>query len=185
MNGLAGMVMNLDELFAKIELAASQAFLLVRKKYPGQDFCGYALCLDPDAVTVAPSVNSVGHLQKMIGDDPDDAVYYRWSPGEWDHEFEGAEFFKGISASLRNEAKKIDSEDKREAFRSRVYECCVAALESLRSKGFFSDMNDAGVLVFTISDAENALESDWIARLNRPDLAEEFRGWIASLKSSR
>ncbi|WP_439893718.1 DUF4303 domain-containing protein (plasmid) [Ralstonia sp. 25C] len=182
MSGLSDVVGNFDELCAKIELAASQAFSLVREKYPGRGFCGYALYSDLDAVTVAPSVNSVGHLQKMISDDPDDAVYYRWSPDEWDHEFEGADFFKDISASLRNEVKKMDSEDKREAFRRSVYECCVAALESLKSKGFFSDMNDADVLVFTISDAENALESDWIARLNRPDLAKEFRDWIVSLR---
>ena len=171
-----------EELRAKIELAASRAFSVVRKRYPSQAFGGYALYSDPDAVTVAPSVNSVGHLQKMISGDPDDAVYYRWSPGEWDHEFEGAEFFKDISASLRNEAQKIDSEGKREAFRASVYECCVAALESMKSKGFFSDMDDTGVLVFTISDAEDALESDWIARLNRPDLAKEFKDWIVSLR---
>ena len=182
MSGLADAGGNLDDLCAKIELAASQAFSIVRKKYPSQAFCGYALYSDPDAVTVAPSVNSVGHLQKMISDDPDDAVYYCWSPSELDHEFEGADFFKDISASLRNEAQKMDSEDKREAFRHSVYERCVAALESLKSKGVFSDMNDTGVLVFTIFDADNMLESDWIARLNRPDLAKEFRDWIVSLR---
>lgn len=173
--------MDLNELRVKIELAASEAFLEVRKKFPGQAFCGYALYSDPDAVTVAPAVNSMGHLQKMINGDPDDAVYYRWSPGEWDHEFEGAEHFKGVSTLLRNEASKMHSEAEREAFRQGVYECCVAVLESMRSKGFFSDMDETGVLVFSISDAENDLESDWIARLNRHDLAEEFRDWIASL----
>lgn len=173
--------MDFDDLRSKIEQAASEAFLAVRRKFPSQIFCGYALYSDPDAVTVAPAVNSVGHLQKMIGDDPGDAVYYRWSPGEWDHEFEGAEYFKDISILLNNEAKKPDSEAKREAFRERVYESCVAVLESMKSKGFFSDMDETGVLVFTISDGESDLESDWIARLNRRELAEEFRNWIVSL----
>lgn len=173
--------MDFDDLRSKIEQAASEAFLAVRRKFPSQIFCGYALYSDPDAVTVAPAVNSVDHLKKMVGDDPGDAVYYRWSPGEWDHEFEGAEYFKDISILLNNEARKIDSEAKREVFRERVYECCVAVLESMKSKGFFSDMDETGVLVFTISDGESDLESDWIARLNRRELSEEFRNWIVSL----
>jgi hypothetical protein len=173
--------MDFDDLRSKIEQAASEAFLAVRRKFPSQIFCGYALYSDPDAVTVAPAVNSVGHLQKMVGDDPGDAVYYRWSPGEWDHEFEGAEYFKDISILLNNEARKLDTETKREVFRERVYECCVAVLESMKSKGFFSDMDETGVLVFNISDGESDLESDWIARLNRRELSEEFRNWIVSL----
>lgn len=173
--------MDLNELRVKIERAASEAFLAVRKKFPSQFFCGYALYSDPDAVTVAPAVNSKGHLQKMINGDPDDAVYYRWSPGEWDHESEGAEYFKEISTLLRIEASKTHSEAERETFKQGVYECCVAALESMKSKGFFSDMDESGVLAFAISDGENDLESDWIARLNRHDLAEEFRDWVESL----
>lgn len=173
--------MDFNELRSKIEIDASKAFLAVRRKFPNQVFCGYALYSDPDAVTVAPAVNSIGHLQKMTNDDPDDAAYYRWSPGEWDHEFEGAEYFKEISTLLRNEASKANSQAEREVFRQDVYECCVAVLKSMKSKGFFSDMDESGVLVFAISDGESDLEGDWIARLNRHDLAEEFRDWIASL----
>ncbi|MGT2433978.1 DUF4303 domain-containing protein [Cupriavidus basilensis] len=49
--------MDFDDLRSKIEQAASEAFLAVRRKFPSQIFCGYALYSDPDAVTVAPAVN--------------------------------------------------------------------------------------------------------------------------------
>lgn len=39
----------------------------------------------------------------MIVNDPGDAEYYRWSSGEWNHEFEGAEFFQEISNSLASQ----------------------------------------------------------------------------------
>nr|WP_229087862.1 DUF4303 domain-containing protein [Brevibacillus sp. M2.1A] len=90
--------MDFQVLQLKIEAAAKAAFEQVRNKYAGQSFCGYALYSDSDAITVCPAVNSTDHLNKMIAEDPDDAIYYRWSPGEWDHEFEGAECFKYIQS---------------------------------------------------------------------------------------
>ncbi|BAH46871.1 MULTISPECIES: DUF4303 domain-containing protein [Brevibacillus] len=170
--------MDFQVLQLKIEAAARAAFEQVRNKYAGQSFCGYALYSDSDAITVCPAVNSTDHLNKMIAGDPDDAIYYRWSPGEWDHEFEGAECFKDISNLLYNEVMSMQSAERHRDYKEKVYECCVAALESLKKEGFFSDMSESGVLVFTVSDDTNALECDWIARLNRNELAQEFQNWI-------
>lgn len=172
--------MDFQVLQSKIEAAAKEAFERVRNKYPGQRFCGYALYSDSDAITVCPAVNSTDHLNKMIAGDPDDAVYYRWSPGEWDHEFEGAECFAEISDLLYSEVKGMKSAESHEQFKEKVYECCVAALDSLNKEGFFHDMNELGILVFAVSDTTHALEPDWIARLNRTELALEFRNWIGN-----
>ncbi|MBB6674773.1 DUF4303 domain-containing protein [Cohnella nanjingensis] len=170
--------MDFQVLQSRIEAAAKEAFEQVRNKYPGQIFCGYALYSDSDAITVCPAVNSTGNLNKMMAGDPEDAVYYRWSPGEWDHEFEGAECFKEISDLLYNKVKDMKSTESHKRFNENVYECCVAALDSLKKEGFFFDMNESGVVVFTVSDATHALECDWIARLNSNELALEFQNWI-------
>ncbi|AST30107.1 DUF4303 domain-containing protein [Ralstonia pseudosolanacearum] len=173
--------MNLKELESRIEIAAAEAFGKIRRLYPGQNFCGYALYSDPDGVTVCSAVNSSDHLKEVVAEDPDDTIYYRWSPAEWDHEYEGSEFFAEICEMLRREAAGLDPVDM-DRFRGNVYACCVAALESLKGKGFFSDMDESGVVVFSISDGESDLEREWAARLNEKELAEEFSKWLTSLE---
>jgi hypothetical protein len=170
--------LDIQELRSKIKDAATSAFSLVRSRHPNQQFCGYALYSDPDAVTVCPSVNTSAHLEKMIATDPDDAEYYRWSPAEWSHEFEGAEYFTEISKALANQVKGIVSSEEHKIFKLKLYECCVSVLESMKNEGFFIDIKDSGVLVFTVSDEINGLECDWIDRLNRIELAEKFRMWV-------
>ncbi|CBJ40813.1 conserved hypothethical protein (plasmid) [Ralstonia solanacearum CMR15] len=173
--------MDFKGLEAKIEAAAAEAFERVRGRYPGRNFCGYALYSDPGGITVCPAVNSCDHLKGVVAEDPDDAIYYRWSPGEWDHEYEGSECFAEICEMLRKEAAGLGSVDV-DQFKGNVYECCVAALESLKGKGFFSDMAESGVVVFSISDGESDLERGWAARLNDTELAEEFSKWLTSLE---
>jgi len=165
----------------KIRRAAESAFKQVRSRHPDEEFCGYALYSDADAITVCPSVNSRAHLEQMIANDPGDAEYYRWSPAEWNHEFEGAEHFQEISNYLRAEVKAIKSPEEHNGFKQQVYETCVNVLEDLKQAGFFSDLNESGVLVFAISDGDNESEVDWISRLNAPELAEQFRNWIRTL----
>ena len=47
----------------------------MRSRYPNEEFCGYALYSDADAITVCPSVNDRAHLEKVTAIDPDDAEY--------------------------------------------------------------------------------------------------------------
>ncbi|MHA6825513.1 DUF4303 domain-containing protein [Ralstonia pseudosolanacearum] len=172
--------MDLRDLERKIEVAAAEAFEQIREKYPGRNFCGYALYSDSDGVAVCSAVNSCDHLKRVIAEDPCDEVYYRWSPGEWDHEYEGSEFFAEICEMLRRAATGLGPVDM-DRFKGNVYACCVAALESLKGKGFFSDMDESGVVVFSISDGESDMEREWAARLNDKELAEEFSKWLTSL----
>ena len=172
--------LDFPELRSRIKEAAESAFAQVRSRNPNEEFCGYALYSDPDASTVCPAVNTRTHLEKMIAKDPDDAVYYRWSPGEWNHEFEGAEYFKEISDLLGDEVRRIESPEEHKRFKQQVYEYCVRALEDMKRETFFSDLDESGVLVFTVSDATNESERDWIDRLNSKELAQNFRDWIGS-----
>jgi hypothetical protein len=92
----------------------------VRSRYPNEELCGYALYSDADAITVWPSVNDRAHLEKVTAIDPDDAEYYRWSPAEWSHEFERAEYFQKISVSLIDDAKGLRSPQGREQFKASI-----------------------------------------------------------------
>lgn len=165
----------------KIKEAAIDAFKYVRQQEPELRFCGYALYSDTDAITVCPALNSCIHLTKMINDDPDHKVYYRWSPSEWSHEFKGVEFFDEISEYLRVEAKLIESNNEYEQFKSDVYQSCVLVLKELKEENFFSDMDGDGVIVFTISDVINNNECEWIELLNNNDVSQEFSTWIKAL----
>ena len=175
--------MDLQELHSQIRIASKQAFSLVRSLYPNEKFCGYALYSDADAITVCLSANTRSHLESMIAKDPGDAEYYRWSPAEWNHEFEGAEYFDQVSKALYEEVKGVKSIEEHSRLKNDVYECCVAVLEELKIDGFFNDLDETGVLVFSISDSSNDLESSWIERLNRPEMAARFRMWKGTLSN--
>jgi len=136
--------LNAQELHLKIVAATKSAFTQVRARYPNAEFCGYALYSDPDAITICPAANTCSHLEKMIFQDPSDAKYYRWSPGEWDHEFEGSEHFSEISKHLYDEAKKITSPHEHKLFKQKIYECCVDALESIKEEGFLMTLVNLG-----------------------------------------
>lgn len=128
--------MDLQELHSQIKAASKQAFSLVRSRYPNEEFCGYALYSDSDAITVCPSTNTRSHLESMIDSDPGDAEYYRWSPAEWSYEFEGAEYFDQVSKALYEQVKGIKSPEEHSRLKNAVYECCVAVLEELKVEEF-------------------------------------------------
>lgn len=166
----------------KIKEASIEAFNSVRHKEPEINFCAYGLYSDADAITICPAQNSCIHLNKMIENDPDDKEYYRWSPSEWSHESKGGESFKEISLYLRANAELIKSSDEYDQFKFDVYQSCIFALKSLKEEGFFSDMDRNGIIVFTISDAINSNEREWIELLNNNDVSQQFNEWIKTLQ---
>lgn len=174
--------MNINKLTQKIEEASRKCFLELRNKYGEANISGYALYSDASAMSVSPALNSVSHLEKKRTEDPSDFIYYKWSPGEWAHEFEGAGFFQEVSKLLSEEAKNMETQDKLEDFKRTVYEACVQSLENLISEGLLVKSDDAYVIVFTISDSEDPeKEIEWIKRLNTESNSKEFSAWIVTL----
>ncbi len=165
-----------------IKRAAEKAFQSVRRSHPQERFCGYALYSDADAMTVCPSVNTEAHFARMVRSNPSNAEYYRWSPAEWSYEFEGAEHFSSVIATLADLAENTD-DTSRKNFKNMVYENCVVVLEQMRAEGFFSDIEEPGVLVFTVSDSFSTCESHWIDRLNSENSATQFRRWYETAHS--
>lgn len=171
------MIIQLKE---NIKVAAVAAFSFVRAHYPDEKLCGYALYSDADAITVCPSVNTVGNLQKHLAEGfPEDAEYFRWSPAEWMYEYVGAENFAEISEMLSDLQRGITDPDEFSRFKQTVYESAVVALEELRAENFFNDLGAEGVVVFAISDGDSPGRVEWISRLNSADLAARYEGWIS------
>jgi|SRR5690554_274127 len=173
--------MDLSRLQSDIEVACEKCFSELRRKYSDEEICGYAIYSDSGAMSVSPAINTRSNLDEMCSEDPDDCIYYKWSPGEWSHESEGAELFEEISKFLRSHSSETKDGVDFDEYRSGVYEACVGALESLLKKGFF-DEDENAVIVFTVPDSdEPASETKWIERLNSHDLAQEFSYWVRSL----
>ncbi|MEG3626881.1 DUF4303 domain-containing protein [Streptomyces poriticola] len=158
-----------DELVEEIRKLARTAFAGL----PADDYRGYALYSDDSAMTVCCAANTRAHLARVQGADPEDAEYYRWSPGEWALEGVAGDLFKPLCARLRHSALAgVDQ-------RAEVYEACVAALESLVAEGAFGD---GAAVVFAVSDTDDVgRDIGWLNRLNPPDLAAEHARWRASV----
>lgn len=171
--------MDFKKLKKEIEDASQQCFSVLRNKYSKDNICAYSLYSDADAISISPAINTKEYLLEMSAGDPDDSIYYKWSPAEWKHEFEGAEFFEDISKALQEEAKKMNTQGQFLEFKKNVYEACVESLESLIKNNFFSkDSNDC-IIIFTLSDTEDSInEIKWVERLNNEQKAHEFSNWV-------
>ncbi|MBU4609447.1 DUF4303 domain-containing protein [Achromobacter sp. GG226] len=165
------------KLVDQIKQATRACFSALRTAHPEDTFCAFALYSDESAMTVCPSANTVSHLQQRHEEDPDDSLYYTWSPAEWQYEFWGHEHFDGVQAEIDAFHDAPHSDDEFARFQAQLFEACVAALAQLRAEGFFDDH----LVVFSVSDWEDAnKEIAWAARLNSPAKAEEFRQWITN-----
>lgn len=170
--------MNTINLVDKIKAAAKEAFLDIRRQHVEEIICGYALYSDSEGLTISSSVNSYKHLLKLVTEDPSDEVYYRWSPGEWAFEFDGADHFLEVAAIVAAEMKNCISRPECDRMRDHVFESCVEAIEAMKSEGFFADADPATVYVFTVSDSKNSKECAWITRLNKASEADQFKKWM-------
>ncbi|MEU6015211.1 DUF4303 domain-containing protein [Streptomyces sp. NPDC047515] len=165
-------MLELGSLRAEVLRAARAAFKSIVGTQAEEDYCGFALYSDADAVTVCCSVNTRAHLARAQAEDPDNSEYYLWSPAEWALEGIGHEHFAALCRRLFADGEEYVQ--RREA----VYEACVTALESLVDDGVFGTGTEH-VVVFAVSDFEDPVrEAEWIRRLNPPGQAGQFARWL-------
>ena len=147
-------------------------------KMPPEDLCGFALYSDESAMSISVTINSAPHLAANRERKPRYADYYRWSPGEWKYETVNIAAFKDLNDLLQAALKEVDQGSWRK-HRNRIYDSAVRALEELKKEGLFKDVSDDFVLMFAVSElSEQELEIEWVERLNRKSLAEEFAAWL-------
>lgn len=176
-------MLDFDRLADEIATATERALDDVVARLGPAPLAGFALCSDAGAMGVGPAFNTKAHLARNAQDDPEDAVYYRWSPGEWDLESRGVEHFEGINLRIRHAAAAATPEQFI-AFRTQLSETCVAALERTRRQPRFADLLRGAAIVFSVTDLDDApAEKAWIAALNPPRDAQEFSRWLDSLSA--
>lgn len=174
-------MLDFDRLADEISTAAARALVDVMARLGSAPLAGFALCCDAGAMGVSPAFNTKAHLARNAWDDPKDAVYYRWSPGEWDLESRGVEHFEGINLRLRRAAAAVTPERFIE-FRTGLFNACVAALKRTRQQPRFADLLLGTAIVLSVTDLDDApAEKAWIAALNPPRDAQEFSRWLDSL----
>lgn len=174
-------MLNFDQITEEI-LAASERALAEVAATPGQQpLAGFALCSDACAMSVSPAFNTKAHLAMNTWDDPLDAVYYRWSPGEWDLESCGSRHFECLNLRVRRATAAVAPGQFAE-FRVRLFDACVAALRRLRRQPRFADALGGSVIVFSVTDLDDApREKAWIKALNPQRDAQQFCRWRDSL----
>jgi len=174
-------MLDFDRLTQDIAAAAERA-LQEAVAHSGAPLAGFALCSDAGAMEVSPAFNTWAHLQQQVDDDPQDAVYYRWSPGEWGLESFGVAHFRAINQRVRQAVAEEVSPQRFVEFRARLFQACVAALTRVRQQPRFASALRGAAVVFTVCDMEDApAEKAWIEALNTPQDAQEFKRWVDAL----
>jgi hypothetical protein len=173
---------DLGWLRGEVERAARAAFVGLCEVRAAEEYCGYALYSDASAMTVCCAANTHSHLARVVAEDPDEADYYEWTPGEWALEGVAARQFALICQRLRAAGPHADDAEFAR-FRDTVYETCVAVLESLAADGTFGQ-GTGHVVVFAVSDPDDEdppREVRWARRLNPPDQADRFARWLETV----
>jgi hypothetical protein len=170
---------NFELLQKKLVDASKAAIKELKRKYPRETICAFALYSDEGARTVSPSFDLSKALAKRLKENEDDPEGTQFSPSEWHLESFGAQkAFDKICEALN---EFLDEHPKQfGAFKRQLFETCVCALEQLRKENCF----DSEVLVlFTVSDAEliASKEVKLMKRLNaHPTHVLAFSRWTKS-----
>ena len=174
-------MLNFERLTDEISMATESALDEVVAALRGEALAGFALCSDAGAMGVSPAFNTRANLGGNVRDDPQDAVYYRWSPGEWDLESRAGEHFESLNKSIRRSVATVPAEEFGE-FRAKLFDACVAALKRVKQQPRFTDVLRGAAIVFAVTDLEDPPgEKAWIEALNKPQDAQEFGHWLDSL----
>ncbi len=172
---------NFDRLQDDIIAAAQAAFSEVLATRPSDDLCAFALYSDSGAMTVCPAMCTTGFLATKARDEPEEYLFYKYSPSEWPFEAAGAEAaFGNICKSLRDHLDLIeDDEEAFAAFRRSLMATCVQAQAQLKQT-FFAKRPDDFLLLVTISDDDEPAEEllARVDRLNSSSVSEEFAAWV-------
>ena len=89
------------------------------------------------------------------------------------------ELFAALERKLRAAAKSTQTASEWSDLRDAVFESCVSVLEELRAEGAFGTGPSIPVVVFAVSDWQDARkEKRWMKRLNSPATYKAFASWL-------
>lgn len=136
----------------------TKVFQDIQLKYTNENFYSFCLGTDNDVTSVFPMANTEEALNRISADEKGDPIAvkaYRWSPEEWDIEFNEAEFEKTNSILFPDYT--IHENDNNFIERKRqTIETLTKALYEIKNNGVFAGQKNASQISFFVSigDAE-------------------------------
>jgi len=147
------------------------------KKYGIKNICGFALYSDEEAMSLSVSVNTYKHHKNNVKEDPENKLYYKFNPEEWNEIIENNELDK-INQILQENSLKIKKKQFAE-YRKNIYTLSLEVLNELKSNGLFKDMKNDFVLLFSISDCDlSEMVIEYNKKYNSNEIVNEYEQWI-------
>lgn len=171
---------NFAQFKSKLKKSIEKAFLQLKQKH--NDICAFGLYSDESAMSISISYNTKNHLKEMWDKDPDEKVYYRWSPGEWFSESYVTDEFEELNKELylsHLAEEKFSTEEEFLEFRENLFNAAVEVLLELKNEGLFDEFDEEFILLFSVSEYENIeKEIEWVKQLNPEKPAKQFEEWL-------
>ena len=169
---------NFEQFKSKLKKSTEKVFLQLKEKH--KDICAFGLYSDESAMSISISYNTKNHLQEIQDEDPDEKVYYRWSPGEWFRESYLTGEFEELSEQLEpHTEERFSTEEEFLEFRRNLFDTAVEVLLELKNERLFKESDESFILLFSVSEYENIeKEIEWVKQLNAEKPAKEFEEWL-------
>ena len=160
--------------------ATRQVVQNLAKRKDAKDICAFALYSDESGSSISAAANSLKHLAKMQQEDPDEYIYFRWSPAEWNYDSLDSKRLNKLSDQLSSFSMELE-EEAFEQYVTELFSRCLNVLVLLKEEGVFSDFPEGFILLFDVSDYDNTSNQvDWVKQLNSPKEAAEFENWLTA-----
>jgi hypothetical protein len=147
------------------------------KEHGIKNLCGFALYSDEDAMSLSIAVNTYEHHKNNMEDDPENKLYYKFNPEEWDEIIENKEL-DILNEQLQEICLKIKRRQLLE-HRNNIYKLSVELLEELKTEQLFKDLNNDFVLLFSISDCDlPEMVIEYNKKYNSKEIVNEYEQWL-------
>jgi hypothetical protein len=170
---------NIDYALLKTNLKeiANEIFRKYIQRHGIKDICGFALYSDEDAMSISISINTYKHHKNNIKEDPENKLYYKFNPEEWEEIIENNELDK-FNKQLKQISLKLRKKQLTD-YRNNIFKLSVEILDELKTMQLFENMKSDFVLLFSISDCElPEIVIEYNKKYNTNETANEYEQWL-------
>lgn len=116
----------------------------------------------------------------MQKEDPEEGLYYKWSPAEWKYDSIANKQLDQLSDQLSSTSVDLEGQAFKQ-YIAALFRSCLNVLLALRTEGVFDKFDKEMILIFGVSDYENVSNHvEWARQLNNQENAAEFEDWLKS-----
>lgn len=169
---------NYESFKKTLKQTTKETFALACETFGKENICGFALFSDESAMTMSVVVNTFEHLEKVTQEDPDESLYYKFTPDEWHDDSFASENFDGLNEWLVEKNEELVGHEFVE-HRDKVFEIAVQVLEELTREQVFHGTDPECIILFSVSDSfDEEFMLDTFERLNSGKLIVEYEEFI-------